>query len=79
MVVIFMENIESVLDGVVKDNEEIVNEWLSDKPGSWGALSGKAIVAVNKSLGRTLDEGEKRLVWKLLWDKLMDIKDREFS
>ena len=77
MVVIFMENIESVLDSVIKENESIVTDWLTGKPGSWGALSGKAIVAVNKSLGRTLNEGEKRLVWKLLWDKLMEIKDRK--
>ena len=74
-----MKDIDKILDNVIKENENVVNGWLSDKPGSWGALSGKAIVAVNKSLGRTLDEGEKRLVWKLLWDKLMDIKDREFS
>ena len=72
-----MRDVELILDTVIRENKAVVNDWLDNKPGAWGALSGKAIIAVNKSLGRTLNEGEKRLVWKLLWDKLMEIKDRK--
>ncbi|MEK6809263.1 MAG: hypothetical protein AABY40_01185 [Nanoarchaeota archaeon] len=71
-----MENIDTILNGVVSDNKQTIDDWLSDKPGSWGALSGKAVVAVSKEAGRSLSDQEKRLIWKLLWDKLMEIKDR---
>ena len=72
-----MENIESVISNVVKENEKIVNDWLSGKPGSWGALAGKAVIAVRSHLGRSLSEAEKRAVWQLLWNRLMKIKSGE--
>jgi hypothetical protein len=35
------------------------------------------LVAVKNELGRNLNDNEKRLVWKLLWDKLMAVRDDE--
>ena len=71
-----MKDIELILDTVIRENKVVVNEWLADKPGSWGALSGKALIAVKSELGKNLNDSEKRLIWKLLWDKLMGIKDK---
>ena len=69
-----MKDLDSILDKVIEENTNLVNEWLIDKPGSWGALSGKALVAVNKELGKSLGDQDRRLVWQLLWNRLMEIK-----
>ena len=66
-----MENIEYVIDKVIKENQESVNYWLENKPKSWGSLAGKAVIAARSYYGRTLDETEKRIVWQVLWNKLM--------
>ena len=71
-----MKDIDAILDNVIKENQNTVNDWLANKPGSWGALSGKALIAVKSELGKNLNDSEKRLIWKLLWDKLMGIKDK---
>ena len=70
-----MQDIELILNTVIRENKVVVNEWLDNKPGAWGALSGKALIAVKNELGKNLNDSEKRLVWKLLWDKLMIIRD----
>ena len=71
-----MQDIELILNTVIRENKVVVNEWLDNKPGAWGALSGKALIAVKNELGKNLNDSEKKLVWKLLWDKLMAIKDK---
>lgn len=70
-----MKDIELILDSVIKENSAMVNDWLADKPGAWGALSGKALIAVKNELGKNLNDSEKRLIWQLLWNKLMAIRD----
>ena len=42
MIVYDMKDIEEILDGVIKDNQSIVSDWLVNKPSGWGALAGKA-------------------------------------
>jgi len=66
-----MENTEAILDKVIKENKDVVDQWMSDKPGSWGHLTGKAVIAMRSQLGRSLTETEKRTVWQTLWNKLM--------
>jgi len=66
-----MENIEVVLDQVINENKDAVDQWMSNKPGSWGAIAGKAVIAARSQLGRSLTETEKRTVWQTLWNKLM--------
>ena len=53
----------------------MVEEWLADKPGSWGFLAGKAVVACRKKLGRSMNEGERRRVWATLWDRLTALRE----
>jgi len=65
---------DPVIDSVIKENSAVVEQWLAGKPGSWGALSGKAVVAAGRQLGRSLNDVEKRIVWQALWDKLMELK-----
>lgn len=69
-----MHDIAAVIERVINENETIVNNWLAGKPGSWGALAGKAIVAATKHANRSLSDAEKRVVWQLLWDKLNAIR-----
>lgn len=69
-----MDDIAAVINHVINENEAIVNNWLADKPGSWGALSGKVVVAAGRQLGRSLNDAEKRIVWQALWDKLIKLK-----
>ena len=69
-----MKDINAVLDRTIEENKPLVDAWLSNKPGAWGALAGKAIVAITRHLGRTLEESEKRLVWQTLWAKLTEKK-----
>lgn len=66
-----MKEIGQLLDRVIEENRVLVDNWLAEKPGSWGALSGKAIVAITRHLGRSLNDEEKHAVWQMLWDKLM--------
>lgn len=69
-----MEDISLILNKIVEEDKELVNNWLAVKPGSWGALAGKAIVAVQRHLDRRLTETEKRIVWQLMWNKLMKMR-----
>ncbi len=74
-----MKDIDEILDKAIKENGNIINDWLSDKPGSWGALAGKAITATRLQLGRSLTESEKHIVWQMLWNKLMKIRSNGLS
>ena len=55
-------------------NPDVVRRWLSNEPGSWGALAGKGVVAYRQRLGRRLTEIERRRVWALLWDRLAGLR-----
>ena len=64
------DDIHSVIEG----NAATVEKWLANEPGSWGALAGKAVIACRQQAGRPLTKDERRLVWKLLWERLQEIK-----
>ena len=70
-----IEEIDAILGKVIEGNSNIVNNWLAGGAGSWGALAGKAIVAVQRHFDRSLTETEKHIVWQLMWNKLMKIKE----
>lgn len=72
--VFHMDNIKHILDAVIEENRALVEHWIAGKPGSWGALAGKAIVAVTRHMNKSLTNEEKRIVWQLLWDRLVKIK-----
>ena len=67
-------NVEPIIDRVISDNADTVKEWIDNKPGSWGGISGKALIAVKNSEDRSLTDDEKKLVWQVLWTKLEKIK-----
>jgi len=58
----------------IESNPILINRWLADERGSWGALAGKAVIACRQRLGRKLTDAERREVWDLLWSRLTHIK-----
>lgn len=44
--------------------------WAATRPGAWGILAGRAILAHRRTLGRTLSQPERRAVWAALWAEL---------
>ena len=65
-------DLDAILSTVLDTHAVTVAAWLRDEPGSWGALAGQAIVATRRALGRGLSEGERRVVWQALWDRLCE-------
>lgn len=56
---------------VVAANPERVAAWQRNERGSWGFLSGQAVVTCQRLLGRQLTETERRVVWDALWRSLL--------
>lgn len=69
-----LHSLDPLLAGIIRDNREQVAGWMSGEPGCWGFLAGKAVVACRGQLGRTLADGERRLVWSRLWWWLEQVK-----
>ena len=71
-----LDSLDPLLAGVIRDNGEQVAGWVNGRPGCWGFLAGKAVVACRAQLGRPLADGERRLVWSRLWWWLEQVKAR---
>ena len=63
-----------LLESVVRENREKVVGWIKGEPGCWGFLAGKAVTACRSKAGRSLSDGERRMVWNRLWAFLEQIK-----
>jgi hypothetical protein len=70
-------DLDAILTAVLDAHAATVAAWTRDEPGSWGALAGQAVVATRRALGRSLSEGERRVVWQALWDQLVAIRRGE--
>lgn len=51
-------------------HREVVLQWAAGMPKTWGHLAGHAVGDVRRHLDRDLADGERRLVWALLWQQL---------
>jgi hypothetical protein len=49
---------------------EQVADWQAGRPGAWGYLAGRAVLAERERLGRRLTDPERRAVWAALWAAL---------
>jgi len=74
--VVTVEAIDSMLAGVIKDNQDKVVGWIKGEPGAWGFLSGQAVSTVRERAGRSLADRERRLVWSRMWWWLEQVKAR---
>lgn len=68
---------QQAVDATIRDNQEVVHQWLCGVPKTWGPLAGKAVIHARTCLGRNLTEPERRVVWAALWHRLQQIKDTE--
>jgi hypothetical protein len=50
------QGLEQRIDEVLTNNSELVQEWLRDAPGSWGALAGRAVIAHRDAVGSPLND-----------------------
>ena len=66
----FREAIRLTIEG----NSPMVKQWLEDRPGSWGFMAGKAVLAYRLRVGRRLTDLERRAVWHELWNFLSELK-----
>ena len=65
-----MYHLSDILSKIIKDNPQLVDNWRQGKPGSWGALAAKAVIAAKKHYGRNLTGEERRMVWQVMWNAL---------
>ena len=70
------QNLGPLLEIVVQENREKVVGWMKGEPGCWGFLSGKAVAACRSKAGRSLSDGERRVVWNRFWAMLEQIKNQ---
>lgn len=63
-------DLDAILTATLAEHDRLVAAWIRDEPGSWGALAGQAIIATRRTLGRSLNDTERRIVWQTLWDRL---------
>ncbi len=68
------ETLGPLLENVIRENRDKVVGWIKGEPGCWGLLAGKAVTACRSKAGRSLSDGERRLVWSRLWSFLEQIK-----
>ena len=66
--------IEAAVRRTIEQNPCKVQEWIVDRPGSWGFLAGKAVVDCRQTLGRGLTDRERREVWDRLWQCLEELR-----
>ena len=52
----FLQLLNGVVITVISDNQEVVEEWLNNIPGSLGKLAGQASILAKRSIGRALVE-----------------------
>ena len=69
-----VDHLDPVLAGVIRDHRDKVVGWISDEPGCWGFLAGKAVAGCREQVGRSLSEQERQMVWSRLWWILENIK-----
>jgi hypothetical protein len=69
--------LEQLLQGVLEAHPDRVAAWLRDEPGEWGFLSGQAVLAVRRLLGRSLEYTERRWVWHQMWQVLQEHKRQQ--
>ncbi len=67
-------DLDPLLATVIDEHADLIAAWLRDQPGSWGALAARAILATRRALGRSLTDAERRIVWQMLWDRLIVIR-----
>lgn len=65
-----------LLEDVVLESREKVLGWIRGEAGCWGFLAGKAVTACRSKAGRSLSDGERRMVWHRLWTFLEQVKDQ---
>ena len=63
-----------LLENIILENREKVVGWIKGEPGCWGFLAGKAVTACRSKAGRSLSDGERRIVWNRLWTFLGQVK-----
>jgi hypothetical protein len=66
--------LHSAVSETIDGNPDLVQLWLRDAPGSWGALAGKGVLAYRRLLDRKLTDLERRQVWALLWESLAGLR-----
>ena len=71
-----MAALDRLMVEVIRENPEQVMGWMTDKPGSWGFLAGRGVLACRDHLGRSLSDLERRRVWDRLWRLLERLKER---
>ena len=73
------EALQDAVRKTVEGNAARVQDWMAGRPGSWGFLAGKAVVKYRQGLGRRLTDVERRRVWRLLWESLLELKRRRLG
>ncbi|MCI0858076.1 MAG: hypothetical protein J4N81_05010 [Chloroflexi bacterium] len=74
-----LNTIDPLLADVIRENQEKVVGWMRGEPGCWGFLAGNAVTSCRHEMGRTLEDQERRLVWRRLWWLLEQIKAQALS
>lgn len=69
-------DLASLAQSVIEQRPDLIDAWLRDQPGSWGALAAQAILTTRRALGRSLTDAERRVVWQVLWDRLIVIRGK---
>ncbi len=59
--------LDKVLADVADAHPDRVEGWLRNEPGHWGFFAGQAVLAVRELIGRSLEDPERRFVWRRMW------------
>ena len=68
------DTLHDVARVVIESNATVVEAWLENKSGSWGFLAGQAVLEDRRRLGRRPTEGERRVLWHVLWAELTGMR-----
>jgi hypothetical protein len=70
------EELDALLVGVIRDHRGKAVDWINEKPGSWGFLAGRAVLAGKEHKGEPLTDSERRVVWHRMWELLTLLKEQ---
>ena len=65
-----IDAINQSIKTAIENNNDAVNQWIVNTPGSWGYLAGQAVITCKQILFRPLTTQERRLLWHVLWVEL---------
>lgn len=67
-------SIREAVERTAREHGDLVTAAARQRPGAWGALAAKGVVAYREIAGRRPTEAERRAIWAALWSRVTEAR-----